>query len=952
MNLTIKNVEKIKIESRNVETVPKVIYYQVFPLSYFFYYFVILCVSLIYFYHKGTIWFSQRSQRAFEAVCTLFRPVSTYLIHFSALLIILLIVSCSDHHLIKDGQYLSATEKAFAYKKGLAVKRDSALFSVFNQKLSLEQSEALKFLYAYMPLNDLADYNGDFFLENVNVSLKAKKETIWGNTIPEAVFLHYVLPYRVNNENLDSFRRFYYDELINRVKGKDLREAALEINHWCHEKVNYQASDIRTSAPMSTILSGRGRCGEESTFTVAALRTVGIPARQVYTPRWAHSDDNHAWVEIWYDGNWYYMGACEPEPVLDRGWFTEPARRAMLVHTKSFGAFTGNENVINKSSNYTNLNNLAKYAVTKKIFVKVLDKDNQPVNNALVEYQLYNYAEFYPLAVIPTDEKGISGFETGLGDLMIWAHKGDDFDFRKISVSEADTLKLTLKNGMKAGTVIDLDLDVPVVHTPFTGPPQELIDRNASRINAENIIHKQYTDSWMKAVDAVKLAISKNIDTARVKSIIERSMGNHKEICSFLSATPDSLMRIALSLLELLPDKDLRDVKSLTLSEHIRNTSFNSTPGNASDDRMFLEYVLNPRIANEMLVPWRHYFSTNLPSQLVKNAPDDPSLIVSYLNDSIKISEEENYYHTPITPIGVDELKVSDRNSRAICFVAICRSLGIPSRLEPGRNLPQFYFNKNWNDVYFSDQKKPDLNKGFLKLRSSDTKPVPEYYIHFTIARFENGRYTTLEYDYNKKITDFTEEISLPPGHYMLVTGNRLADSKILSEILFFDLSENEHKTLDVKIRKDLSEKKILGSADLNKINKLIQAYNTSESCVNEKGAVIIWAEPDKEPTRHIFNDLPLLKKELDAWGGKFLVLSVGSDKNSILKPESVKGLPVNTSYAADDQLTILSSCVSFIQQPEISLPLVIVTDVKGNIHFVSSGYRIGIGEQILKYIH
>jgi len=59
------------------------------------------------------------------------------------------------------------------------------------------------------------------------------------------------------------------------------------------------------------------------------------------------------------------MGACEPEPVLDRGWFTEPARRAMLVHTKSFGANLGNENAVNMNSNYTDVNNLAKYAVTK-----------------------------------------------------------------------------------------------------------------------------------------------------------------------------------------------------------------------------------------------------------------------------------------------------------------------------------------------------------------------------------------------------------------------------------------------------------------------------------------------------------------------------------------------------------------------------------------------------------
>ena len=708
------------------------------------------------------------------------------------LALITVLISCnSGTHLINNKQYLANTEKTFTQRKVLAGKRDSALFSVFNQKLSREQSEALQFLYAYMPLSDLADYTGDFFLSNVDISLRARTETSWGKDIPEEVFLHYVLPCRINNENLDSFRIAYYNELLTVVKGKGIREAALEINHWCHEKVGYQLADIRTSAPMSTILSARGRCGEESTFTVAALRTVGIPARQVYTPRWAHSDDNHAWVEIWFNGEWYYMGACEPEPVLDRGWFTEPARRAMLVHTKSFGAYMGDENIINKNINYTNVNNLAKYAVTKKIFVKVFNKDDAPVSNALVEFQLYNYAEFYPLAVIPTDENGVCQFETGLGDLLIWAHKDDDFDFKKISVNETDTLKLKLNRELNGRSSIDLDLDVPIVRSPLPGPAQELIEQNSERINKENIIRQKYIDSWMKHADAKTLAITLHIDTARVISIIDRSMGNYKEISSFLSETPDSLLRFALSLLEILPDKDLRDVKRSTLSDHLRNSPLHNN----------IEYILNPRIANELLVPWRHYFLTKLPSQLVIKASGDPAIIIQYLNEKIIIADDENYYNTPITPVGVNELKVSDSGSRAICFVAICCSLGIPSRLEPGRNVPQYFFNKKWNDVYFSDQKQPDQNKGYLKLQSTDTKPVPEYYIQFTIARFERGRYNTLEYDYNKKITSFTEELPLPPGHYMLVTGNRLNDSKILSNISFFDLSENEHKTVDVKTR-------------------------------------------------------------------------------------------------------------------------------------------------------
>ena len=69
-------------------------------------------------------------------------------------------------------------------------------------------------------------------------------------------------------------------------------------------------ADDRTAGPMTMYRSGKGRCGEESTFTVTALRSVGLAARQVYTPRWAHCDDNHAWVEVWVNGEWHFLGAA------------------------------------------------------------------------------------------------------------------------------------------------------------------------------------------------------------------------------------------------------------------------------------------------------------------------------------------------------------------------------------------------------------------------------------------------------------------------------------------------------------------------------------------------------------------------------------------------------------------------------------------------------------------
>ena len=198
---------------------------------------------------------------------------------------------------------------------------------------AITREEALDFLYSTMSLPDSADYSAKFYEDNVDASLRARAEMPWGNTVPDREFLHFVIPVRVNNENLDMSRVAFYEELKDRVGGMSMRDAILEVNHWCHEKVTYRPSDARTSSPLSSVSQAIGRCGEESTFTVAALRSVGIPARQIYTPRWAHTDDNHAWVEAWADGKWYFIGACEPEPVLDLAWFNAPASRGLLMST-------------------------------------------------------------------------------------------------------------------------------------------------------------------------------------------------------------------------------------------------------------------------------------------------------------------------------------------------------------------------------------------------------------------------------------------------------------------------------------------------------------------------------------------------------------------------------------------------------------------------------------------
>ena len=298
-------------------------------------------------------------------------------------------------------------------------------------EMNPEERSAMEFLYSYLPTSDRIGYPPEFFLENVRASLKARREMPWGASVPEREFRHFVLPVRVNNENLDMSRPAFYAELRQRVGGLSIEDAILEVNHWCHEKVTYRPSDGRTSSPLSSVSQAIGGCGEESTFAVAALRAVGIPARQVYTPRWAHTDDNHAWVEAWANGRWHFLGACEPEPILDLAWFNAPASRGMLMTTKVFGDYDGPEEVLDRQPASTVINVTANYAPVAPLKVKVTDISGKPVNGAQVRFCLYNYAEFYPTAVKTTDAAGHAQLTTGIGEMLIWASDGRRFGYVK-----------------------------------------------------------------------------------------------------------------------------------------------------------------------------------------------------------------------------------------------------------------------------------------------------------------------------------------------------------------------------------------------------------------------------------------------------------------------------------------------------------------------------------------
>ncbi len=710
-----------------------------------------------------------------------------------------------ETHLVSDAALRARIEKQLARQRTLAARRDKVLFGVLRRPLATEEREALEYLFAFMPLSDLADYDGEYYLKVVRATLEARRELPWAKRVPEEIFLRYVLPHRVNTENLDDARPLLLAELSDRVKGLALEDAVLEVNHWCHERVNYKGSDTRTSGPLATLRTSWGRCGEESTLVVAALRAVSIPARQVYAPRWAHVDDNHAWVEAWVDGRWRYLGACEPEPSLDMAWFREPARRAMLVHTKAMGGGARPEEKIRSTPWFDEINVLSAYAPAVTRTVRVVDGEGKPVEGATVEFGLYNYAEFYPLAAKLTGADGKAALATGKGDLRIWAVKGSAAGYRKLTASEREA-SVTLRPFDAAERVEDLDLSPPAQPPPDPVPVSaEAREWNDRRLAHENRLREDYVATFATEAGSRALAKDLGLDPQALGPLLRKSQGNWRHLEGFLRGVPEKQRAWGLLLLGTLSEKDLRDTPAVVLRDHLDHALARKPAKEAADRSLFVSYVLAPRIADELLRPWRGYLQHAFDTASLSQFRRDPASAVAWVRENIRIDEGANYYGVPVSPRGVHELRVADRPSRDIFLVALCRAAGAPARLEPATRRPQIFRGDGWKTVTWDGKPPAVLPAGLLSLAGKPAVP-PEYPVHFALARFDGGRYETLDFE-GKPWSFFETPLGLPAGDYVLTTGFRSKDGSVLVRQRFFPLAAGEARTVPFEIRRPVEEK-------------------------------------------------------------------------------------------------------------------------------------------------
>ncbi|MBT3232126.1 MAG: transglutaminase domain-containing protein [Calditrichaeota bacterium] len=606
--------------------------------------------------------------------------------------------------------------------------------------LTPEETEDFRFLVAYLPLSDMAGMSTEDLYENVRLARVALNRFSWGDIVPEDLYRHFVLPHRISQEPfVKGWREAFLEELSPRVESMTMTDAALEVNHWCHENATFKQSSGRDQDPLTTIRAGLGRCEEEMILTIAAMRSIGIPARQCYTPYWAHSDNNHAWVEVWADGKWEHLGGCEPKPSLSDAWFSRSAGRAMLVVSTAYGDYQGNEQVLRRYGNSTLINSTGVYGITKPLKVSLNNPDGTPVVDQRVIFNLFNYGAFMPALSLNTDSTGSCNLNCGSGTWIISAGT-DELSAVSITDPENQYADMVLSEKGQLQILLDVEYTPPPPLPPIESKGQDSLF--SVRLQEEKTIREGHfwkvwmEDAGLSCSDSIILipdsTFSQPImslaapDSTDLLDILKNSRGNWGLIYRFLtesypavsrpmafqgSALPSaSELRTRLMLLKQLTIKDLRDFTLEVLEDHyyhstlempLSSSSISEFLNGMSEDvrNRYVENVIKPRIDWEPSIPWREYLIDFLNSnpKLIESKND--KALVTWLKDNIISEEKADRLGSSLSPRMTLELKRGRNRDIERLYIGLCRVRGIPSRFDPVSGQLECWKEDKWQQI-------------------------------------------------------------------------------------------------------------------------------------------------------------------------------------------------------------------------------------------------------------
>lgn len=751
-----------------------------------------------------------------------------------------------------------------------------------------EDGPLMQYMAGAVPLSDLGEYPPALFAGFARHAHYVREAFPWCKSLPEPLFLTGVAAPRINTEELEDCRALFCQELAPLVQGLTLPEAIQAVNRWCAGHVAYRPTDARTSSPLAIYRRGWGRCGEESTFAVTALRSVGICARQVYAPWWSHCDDNHAWVEAWDGSAWRYLGACEPEPELDRGWFTGAAARAMLVHTRAFVGdlpappwlFPGTDPIDLHTREGIACETLtARYAPTRLCTVAL----GQGGAGARLTFSILNMASPRPIAHRQADGQGIARLRLGLGSVHVTAEKDGRTAEALWDTRQTSRLTLNLENAPLPETFLFAP-PAPPESFPLPLTPRQKAQREATLAEAAS-----RREAWIK---------SQPLPPAG---------------------------GFAARVLTQLTEKD----RAAGLPPEIEEDCKKALPWeDAFPADVFSQYLLSPRVGLEPLRPFRGS----------AKVVGSPRLLWQLIGE--QTAPLPGYSALPQSPRSALTLGAAGEQGKRTLFCALCRAMGTPARLSPLDGAPEY-----WEDGTFKRAGAPATARLRLLAPQTHSAACGQNY---TLSRWTNGAWQPLstgDIPAGKELA-----LSLPPGAWRLYTVVRLPDGSQLCRQTECPLSTGQEKIVPLVFQAAASAQ-LLQSLPLPPFSlwdPAGQPHPSTQLLAQAPHTLFCWLEPGREPTEHLLLELQEAARTASLQACTIYLLTPAGESSPALT-KLKKALPNARFWQGDfSELPALSR--QLFLDPE-RLPLVLLATPGGRGLYAFSGYNVGAGPLLARLI-
>ncbi|MCX7784977.1 MAG: hypothetical protein N2201_01920 [candidate division WOR-3 bacterium] len=746
-----------------------------------------------------------------------------------------------------------------------------------------------EFLLSAMPDVDLVNLKADDFIKYFDALKKNYNRVPWRNRINDNLFYYYILPHRVSQEPLENFTVIYADTLYELIKKtKSIREAVLRINEWVFTKMKYEPTERWDQNALTTIKRGIGRCEEMSILFIKALRTVCIPARHTYTPWWPFTNSNHAWVEVWIDDKWYFLGGGELTD-LNQTWFAIPSNRTAIIKSVVYGKTPeellkthksnikkvssgfGTEIIDKQGNDYLVINSTSNYTDVIELTIKIT-KDNLPEESVSVSISVYNYSSLAPVGLKKTNKNGYVQWYVGKTDLFIYAYKDTRIGYYiwRPSNEDYDTIQIDISKTEFPDTSFWL----------YT----RKVTRNfpKSRYKPNTKLLKKLQEEHFTKINSLDSLTVTQLDSQSLK-IFNDAKGNKQSLINFYFKLPETKKTIFQKYFQHLGQKDLVGFDTSGLYPELLSLEKSLSWANKSiPDTIIRTYLVAPRILYERLGSWRSELQEHFMNLRKATLKDKPRVnrvvnnLFDWVKQNLKKKEEGDYFGPMMNPLDVYRAKRATDLEQYIFIVGVLRSIGIPARIKWSYDAVE-YWDNGWKEQSFEpkDQKEKRWIGLKFEANKTDITEQVEYFEDFSIIRFKDTpiRLEPEIDNFNKRII-----ITLNAEPSYLITGwrNGFGDvyvriKKILpsKDTSFYNINMDIPENINPG---DLMVREYKGLRDLTKIGINGKTLNKGDVLV-----IIfdIESEASKSTLKNAWQDINLFK-------GKVYLLAVAYDKEQV----------------------------------------------------------------------